>query len=321
MEITTDKLKCPICHNAYDSSIRVPKILINCGHTICSVCLNTKILENEGKITCPEDLTLYEDVDNSDSFPTNKSLLQIVDTPPIFQSQPSFSNVNTKNDYIRKSSTLRTSLKRAPSIQICSTHSLPLDVICIDEKIKVCSQCALEPQHFKHTIITDEEFMNQIDSLIDLFSEVDINLLNYNEKENISTKKVLESIDNSIDKLKKYVNEKNEEIIKIIKLQNDSVISFLEGRRKELHDKYDSTSFDIKALIAQTDNWMETVKNKLDKLNDINEPSIECVKLIDDDPEKNQTSLLNSGHQLIDRFTFINKTEERGRRADVLFLI
>lgn len=310
MEFTTDKLKCPICHNSYDSSIRVPKILINCGHTICSVCLNTKILENEGKITCPEDLTLYEDIDSSDFFPTNKSLLQIVDTPPIFQSQSSFTNANTKNDYIRRSSTLRTSLKRAPSMQICSTHSLPLDVICIDEKIKVCSQCALEPQHFKHTIITDEEFMNQIDSLIDLFSEVDINLLNYNEKDNISTKKVLESIDISIDKLKKYVNDKNEEIIKMIKLQNEKVVSFLDNRKKELHDKYNSTSFDIKALIAQTDNWMETVKNKLDKLNDINEPSIECVKLIDDDPEKNQTALLNSGHQLIDRFTFIKKTEE-----------
>ena len=94
----------------------------------------------------------------------------------------------------------------------------------------------------------------------------------------------------------------------MIKLQNDKVVSFLDNRKKELHDKYDSTSFDIKALIGQTDNWMETVKNKLDKLNDINEPSIECVKLIDNDPEKNQTALLNSGHQLIDRFTFIIKT-------------
>ena len=102
MEITTDKVKCPICHNSYDSSIRVPKILINCGHTICSVCLNTKIFENEGKITCPEDLILYEDIDSSDFFPTNKSLLQIVDTPPIFQSQSSFTNANTKNDYIEK---------------------------------------------------------------------------------------------------------------------------------------------------------------------------------------------------------------------------
>lgn len=316
MELSTDKIKCPICHNNFDSSIHVPKILINCGHTICAVCINGNLLENDHKITCPEDLTLYENLESADFLPTNKSLLQLID--PLFVPQKdgppsgrmSTTNINNKNDYVRRSSTLRTSLKRSPSMRVCLIHSLPLDVICVDEKTKLCSQCALGPDHSKHTIITDEEFMNQIDLLIDLFSEVDLNVQNLNENDNISAKNILDEIDKKIKELAIQVKEKTKEIIHNITEQNDKIISFLNLRQKELHDKFDNTSFDIKDLISQTNSWMDTVKDKLDKLNDINEPSVECVKLIDDDPTKNQSALLNSGHQLLDRFSFIHKTEE-----------
>ena len=316
MELSTDKIKCPICHNNFDSSIHVPKILINCGHTICAVCINGNLLENDHKITCPEDLTLYENLESAEFFPTNKSLLQLID--PLFVLQKdgppsgrmSTTNINNKNDYVRRSSTLRTSLKRSPSMRVCLIHSLPLDVICVDEKTKLCSQCALGPDHSKHTIITDEEFMNQIDLLIDLFSEVDLNVQNLNENDNISAKNILDEIDKKIKELATQVKEKTKEIIHNITEQNDKIISFLNLRQKELHDKFDNTSFDIKDLISQTNSWMDTVKDKLDKLNDINEPSVECVKLIDDDPTKNQSALLNSGHQLLDRFSFIHKTEE-----------
>lgn len=316
MELSTDKIKCPICHNSFDSSIHVPKILINCGHTICAVCINGNLLENDHKITCPEDLTLYENLESAEFLPTNKSLLQLID--PLFVPQKdgppsgrmSTTNLNNKNDYVRRSSTLRTSLKRSPSMRVCLIHSLPLDVICVDEKTKLCSQCALGPVHSKHTIITDEEFMNQIDLLIDLFSEVDLNVQNLNENDNISAKNILDEIDKKIKELAIQVKEKTKEIIHNITEQNDKIISFLNLRQKELHDKFDNTTFDIKDLISQTNTWMDTVKDKLDKLNDINEPSVECVKLIDDDPTKNQSALLNSGHQLLDRFSFIHKTEE-----------
>lgn len=316
MELSTDKIKCPICHNNFDSSIHVPKILINCGHTICAVCINGNLLENDHKITCPEDLTLYENLESAEFLPTNKSLLQLID--PLFVPQKdgppsgrmSTTNLNNKNDYVRRSSTLRTSLKRSPSMRVCLIHSLPLDVICVDEKTKLCSQCALGSVHSKHTIITDEEFMNQIDLLIDLFSEVDLNVQNLNENDNISAKNILDEIDKKIKELATQVKEKTKEIIHNITEQNDKIISFLNLRQKELHDKFDNTTFDIKDLISQTNTWMDTVKDKLDKLNDINEPSVECVKLIDDDPTKNQSALLNSGHQLLDRFSFIHKTEE-----------
>ena len=54
---------------------------------------------------------------------------------------------------------------------------------------------------------------------------------------------------------------------------------------------------------------MSLVQNKLEILNDIKDPIIECIKLIDDDSNKNQIKLIQAGKQLNDRFNFINQTE------------
>ena len=30
---------CPICEKTYDLAIRAPRILVHCGHTLCTACL------------------------------------------------------------------------------------------------------------------------------------------------------------------------------------------------------------------------------------------------------------------------------------------
>lgn len=48
------KLECPRCDHPFDTISRMPRMLIDCGHTICGVCL--KDLKNSGsKYTCPDD--------------------------------------------------------------------------------------------------------------------------------------------------------------------------------------------------------------------------------------------------------------------------
>lgn len=34
-----DKDKCPLCKESYDPYERIPRILIHCGHTFCTLCL------------------------------------------------------------------------------------------------------------------------------------------------------------------------------------------------------------------------------------------------------------------------------------------
>ena len=324
MEI--EKLKCPICKNAYDSSLHIPKILINCGHTICSFCISLKIHENEEhKIICPNDLIIYNNITSVDLFTKNRSLLDLIEiekknnnknnleieieeihTPPELMTPQSTTSLSS--DFLRKSNSLRNSLKKIPS-NICLNHSLPLNVICIDEKIKICSQCALQSNHFNHQIITDDEFMNQIDNLIDLFQDVDNNCQKYSKKENISTSFILNNLCSKIKLMKENMDKNIYELIDNINKQKNIVFDYLEERKNEIKKKFNSTSYDIKQLIEQTNTWMNFVQNKLSILNDIKDPSIECIKLIDDDPNKNNLKLIQTGRQLNDRFSFIQQIE------------
>ena len=258
------EVKCPICKNDYNSSKNIPRILINCGHTICSSCLNTKITENKSKqFTCPEDNILYENIESIEKFPINKSLIKLIESKPKVNktkkntnnptnnnnktnnktnnsinrvetintqkpkidhslfSTPANSNIRKTNsnfkhfessNYLKKSSMLRISLTKTQGFNtnFCKEHARPLDVICIDEKIKICNQCALEPRHCNHQIVTDDEFMNQIDSLIDLFQIIDENSQSYYEIENINTTEILDKINKKIDSLKNNIGKKVE---------------------------------------------------------------------------------------------------------------
>ena len=309
-----EKLKCPICNNLYDSSLHIPKILINCGHTICSFCISIKIHENlNNEIICPYDLLANNNITSADLLPTNRSLIDLIEN---FDKNEKNKNLeinispleNTTSDFLRKSNSIRTSLKNKPS-NICLKHSLPLNIICVDDKKKICSQCALQSNHFNHQIFTDEEFMNQIDNLIDLFQDVDNKSQKYLNKNNISSSFILEKLNQKFNIYKENINKKIKALIDNIIFQKNMILIFLDERKNEILKKYNSTSYDIKQLIDQTKKWMNLVQNKLEILNEIKDPTIECIQLIDDDSNKNQIKLIQTGKQLNDRFSFINQTE------------
>ena len=308
-----EKLKCPICNNLYDSSLHIPKILINCGHTICSFCISIKIHENlNNEIICPYDLLANNNITSADLLPTNRSLIDLIEN--IDKSEKNNLEVNISplenitSDFLRKSNSIRTSLKNKPS-NICLKHSLPLNIICVDDKKKICSQCALQSNHFNHQIFTDEEFMNQIDNLIDLFQDVDNKSQKYLNKNNISSSFILEKLNQKFNIYKENINKKIKALIDNIIFQKNMILIFLDERKNEILKKYNSTSYDIKQLIDQTKKWMNLVQNKLEILNEIKDPTIECIQLIDDDSNKNQIKLIQTGKQLNDRFSFINQTE------------
>ena len=53
---------------------------------------------------------------------------------------------------------------------------------------------------------------------------------------------------------------------------------------------------------------MQIVTSKLDKLYEIKEPSVDCIKLLDDEQNKNVFNLIRNGKQLNGRFNFIQET-------------
>lgn len=71
-----DELKCNICNELFNETVKIPRLLVSCGHSYCQECLSVPLLKKQ-QIQCPEDKTSYN-VLNVEDLPKNISLLRIL---------------------------------------------------------------------------------------------------------------------------------------------------------------------------------------------------------------------------------------------------
>lgn len=110
-------LACPICYEFFDQEEHIPKILIACGHTVCSCCLTN--LLNPINAVCPFDKRNIEKKEVKD-FPLNYALVQM--------------------------------LERRLGEKICQKHNKSWLFICFTEKLRLCRDCLSEGNHKKHKV-------------------------------------------------------------------------------------------------------------------------------------------------------------------------
>lgn len=219
---------------------------------------------------------------------------------------------NNHQCYIKKIIKFGKKLKFSKNSQICSLHSLPLNIICVDDLQKICSQCALNNIHLNHQIIPENKFMEYINELVKVYQEIENNINIYGDVNNINTELILEKIEKKINKIKNNVVKICEDLIENINVQCKQISKFLDLRKNELFNKYQFTNCDINNLRETTNNWVEMTCTKLTQASSGNydELNIESLKLLDIDKNKNIFSLIDSGKQLNERYNFISETRE-----------
>jgi hypothetical protein len=62
---------CGICKQRYNVGDRIPRILVNCGHTYCTSCLSRYYREQNERIRCPFCKKLVKHLDNIETLPLN----------------------------------------------------------------------------------------------------------------------------------------------------------------------------------------------------------------------------------------------------------
>ena len=217
--------------------------------------------------------------------------------------------LSNQNLFIQKINELKKLLKSNSNQKNCNIHSLPLNIICIDEKIKICSQCALNDKHSNHQIITENDFIINIDKLIELYQKIDKYQIKYLSNNNANnSKNVIENINHNIIQLIDFVDKTKEKIIQNINKQIEKILNFLNRRKNEIEIKYKNNNFDSNNLRESALNWMKIVVNKLNKINDINENNFDLIKLIDEENDKNISNLIRAGKQIKDRFLFAKES-------------
>jgi len=178
----SDLFNCSICFNQFDQKERKPKILPKCGHTICLFCLENILKANQPK--CPLDRQPLET--NLESFATNILLLQLIDE------------------------------KSKITSERCSFHNEQNNLICMDDKCRICKYCADYGDHKNHKI----KHINDVQKLVNVKRRElesmmkDIETEEQNLKNSLEEKKMrsLQANSEKFAFLKELLIQKEEEI-------------------------------------------------------------------------------------------------------------
>ena len=108
-----NNLECPVCIDILNN----PRILTNCGHTLCSNCiiLISKKKENQFTLECPTCLRITEYTDNIDNLNKNYILNSIIED---INSEKNISQSLPKESYFKKQKIKKNTSKSLPDLQI-----------------------------------------------------------------------------------------------------------------------------------------------------------------------------------------------------------
>jgi len=177
---------CGVCSIPYDSDNHIPRVLVNCGHTLCSSCLK-EIVNNPNQRKCPFDLFGFKKSQKClDNFPVNFALVALLEGK----------NHNT-----------------------CKVHhGEKLIMFCLQDKVKICTHCVLFGEHKSHSMKMINELKAQgVKTRKDLeasLMEFEKNQLERDQELETLKKGFLGKIVNKFGEIKELLREKELEFTK-----------------------------------------------------------------------------------------------------------
>ena len=319
-----DETRCPLCKQQYDEDIRVPRILLNCGHTICSLCITSSI-NSSIELKCPEDNTEYKDISLS-SFPINKALIRLL------QKISESKNLNiSKESSLTKILNIKTpktspkkelhtaresrinleNLKLASSkkCEKCADHpSRNLEIICLEDICKICTNCAIFGKHKNHHVINIDEFVKDVENkaskLIELFENIidgemkkELDMINDKNKNNLNS--LLEVINNKFDFMTNIIKDFTKNLVEKVQKDEKLLIGEISAQFDKLKNRVNFYLELPEKININVLEWKNKVQDNMDLLNKVKDLSNECLKFVDCYGDNSYNKLIKSGNNII----------------------
>ena len=247
-------MNCNHCKNSYNLNNRLPIILPDCGHSLCSDCLNNLKSTSKPNIKCPYDNLLYP---KSTEFKNNLYFIQ---------------KLKENNFFKEKKET-------------CKFHDRFKELYCLDCQCEVCSDCILFDNHKDHKYeqikklkdINEKKNLKQIEIKLkdlkkkfqNIFPSINLKIDEFEKKQYILINEKFDNIKLKLIKIEKTKLDCLKKIFETyhndLKIYNDSLNNFEKKLTSEKNVELNLLKTEINELEEKSDNL--TFKKVIDKYN------------------------------------------------------
>ncbi|CAK60950.1 unnamed protein product (macronuclear) [Paramecium tetraurelia] len=248
-----EELICPQCCNIFNEFENIPLMLPDCGHTICQKCIKQMLMSADGQqICCPEDNILAKGKTHITEFPKNCQLLKMV-----VKQRPSIDHPEYQ---------LHLNNLAQEKIELCGEHLEKLEIVCLTDKIRICTKCALFGNHRHHEVRSVDDVVREIASKAENIMQTYQKILD--KQSELTESKFYESMNEKyqimLQESQMAVKEKFKELHHQLDLKENKLLEQLNGLTQTLEQQTKRQIRDqVQQSLQQAELWKIGAKDRL----------------------------------------------------------
>ncbi|CAD8082256.1 unnamed protein product [Paramecium primaurelia] len=248
-----EELICPQCRNIFNEFENIPLMLPDCGHTICQKCIKQMLMSADGQqICCPEDNILAKGKTHITEFPKNCQLLKMV-----VKQRPSIDHPEYQ---------LHLNNLAQEKIELCAEHLEKLEIVCLTDKIRICTKCALFGNHRHHEVRSVDDVVREIASKAENIMQTYQKILD--KQQELTESKFYELLNEKyqimLQESQIAVREKFKELHNQLDIKENKLLEQLNGLSQTLEQQTKRQIKDqIQQSLQQAELWKIGAKDRL----------------------------------------------------------
>lgn len=274
---SSSELVCPICFETFDDAARLPRILPDCGHSLCTDCLQNLIknVASRDHLCCPKDRTPFRRFKPSAGlkyFPKNYPLLSL------------YEKKRTKRELLKEN-------------RFCGVHKKKIKFVCMKDMRPVCYGCVFAGcADHNEELYEVSRFAKTLNSSVAALGQMKLDEVTFLREINRKKSALFDLMYKKKKELVDSIVFEFEKIAKEIDHKKYEILEQLDGAFKKIEENIKSVSARSESLGVEKEQYCIAAQDMLRKikLKKFDFPEL-FAKLIN---ERDEDNLVTAGRKL-----------------------